>query len=212
MIVFFVVRLGLYSFFGGLKLLFFFCLRSRCLVCGLIVISWTTAGDGTTETQTFDIIQETIATQDIRRKLGTKKEFHVKMEEIANKDDGKLIVALMDIDDLGSYLFSNNNKHELAEKEVLKIEKEIIELFGILGNDNNNDGGNDKDKHFFGYKLTSGDEFGLIIYDSKDFNKCLIPGHDVLETLLLRIRDNCHVTVFIRYCKFIDDDLRMCDD
>ena len=65
--------------------------------------------------------------------------------------------------------------------------------------------------HFFGYKLTD-DEFGLIKNVSKYFNKCLIPGHEVLETLLLKMRDNDNVTVLIGYCKLIDDDLCMIDN
>ena len=51
----------------------------------------------------------------------------------------------------------------------------------------------------------------MIIYDSRN-DDVIIPGHDVLETLLFGIRDNCNVTVSIGYSKLIDDDLLMSDD
>ena len=137
-------------------------------------------------------------------KLGNKSQFDEKLDEIASGDDRDWIIAVMDIDDLGTFLFANDNKREAAEAQVLKIENEILELFDIMG------GNYDK---YFGYKLTSGDEFGLVIYDSrKDIENCIIPGHDVLEMLLYRIQDNCDVTVSIGYSKLIDDDLKMSDE
>ena len=72
-------------------------------------------------------------------------------------------------------------------------------------------GGSNSGK-YFGYKLTSGDEFALIVCDSRKDPQCILPGHDVLEMLLYRIHDNCDVTVSIGYTKLIDDDLRMSDD
>ena len=104
-----------------------------------------------------------------------------------------------------NFTHPNNNKREMGEKQVLKIEKEILQLFSIID-------GNESNNHCFGYKLTGGDEFGLIVYDPRDESKCIVSGHYILEMLLFRIEDNCDVTVSIGYSKLIDDDLCMSDD
>ena len=51
---------------------------------------------------------------------------------------------------------------------------------------------NDIIKHnkYFGYNLSSGDEYGLILHDCKDRNICYVPAYEILNQLLYEIRLN----------------------
>lgn len=139
-----------------------------------------------------------------KRRLGTKKEFEEKIQEIANKEDKDWVVAVMDIDDLGEFLFQHGNDRALVKPEIVKLETAMVELF--------NDIEYSTESHYFGYNLTNGDEYGIILYDSKDISKCCVSAYDVLEGLRLRICDKCAFTVSIGYSRIIEDDLGMPDD
>ena len=136
-------------------------------------------------------------------KLGNKEEFDAKMQKIANDEDYEWVVAIMAIDDFSEFIFSNDN-------EITKMEKEMYHLFDVYGN------GNFKNTmKYFGYKYkTSRDDatFGLILYDSKDTNKCFVPAHEMLETLKEEISMKCGFTVSIGSSRLIENDCAMADD
>ena len=122
------------------------------------------------------------------KKMGSKEEFEKKMQDIANNEDYEWIAAIIAIDDYGAFVFSIDNCKEVVLKEIDKMEKEMYHLFAIYGNGNNIN----TMKHF-GFDLARGDEFGLILYDSKDSSKCLVPGHETIETLKEELMVKCHL-------------------
>ena len=145
------------------------------------------------------------------QKLGNKNDFDSKMKEIANNEDYEWIAAIMDIDEFDTFLFENSNNKQIIKNELNKVEKEIFYLFTIYGNDiiiNSNN----YNKKYYGYKLSQSGHFGLILYDSKDANKCFVPGHEILETLKEEISFKCKFTVSIGSSKLIEDDLGMSDE
>ena len=133
------------------------------------------------------------------------------MKEIANNEDYEWIVAIMAIDDYESFCFASGNSKEVVTKEIDKMEKEMYHLFDIYGNGNIN-GKNKGAMKYFGYKLARIAEYGLILYDSKDRNKCFIPGHEIVETLKEEISMKCQFTVSVGSARLIEDDLGMTDD
>ena len=114
----------------------------------------------------------------------------------------------MDIDDLGTLLFENNDDRLSVATEINKLETTMIELFNDLDFGKTEKG----DLNYFGFNLTDGDEYGIILNDSKDINKCFVSAHDVLEGLRIRICSKCSFTVSIGYSRIIEDDLGMPDD
>ena len=152
------------------------------------------------------------------RKLGNKEEFDIKMQEIANNEDYEWVVALMEIDDFTSFVFLNNSNKEIILAEKNKIDKEIFHLFNVYGNGNGNGNGNGTNKNdsiYFGYKWRGnegGDTFGLILYNSKDRNKCLVSAIDLIESLKDEIRQECSFTVSIGCSKLEESDLGIADD
>ena len=138
------------------------------------------------------------------RRLGTKEEFDLKLQEIANSEDENWIIAIMDIDDLGQFLFENDNDRTKAKPQIDKLETAMIDLFDVLdyGKDKNS-----KDKRYFGYNMTDGDEYAMILYDSKNLDECLVDAHDMLEGLRSRIAEKCQFTVSIGYSRIVDNDL-----
>ena len=139
-------------------------------------------------------------------KLGNKEEFESKMKEIANNEDYEWIFGLMEIDDFELFIFNNNNNKEIIENEMKKIENEMFHLFDIFGNKKNA-------IKYLGYKLNvHSSKYGLILYDSKDRNKCFIAAHSITETLSSEIRMKCAFSVSIGSSRLIEDDLGMIDD
>ena len=141
------------------------------------------------------------------QKFGNKEEFDAKMQEIANNEDFDWIVAVVSIDDFGAFFYSNNNNSEKISQEITRIEKEIYHLFDIYGNSMNKN-----EMKYFGYNLSNRGEFGVILYDSKNTNKCFIPAHELIETLKEEIAIKFNFTVSIGSSRLIDDDLGMSDD
>ena len=141
-------------------------------------------------------------------KLGTEKEFHAKMKEIANNENYDWVSAVMDIDDLELFMFSNDNNKGTLGLEIEKIAQEMENLFNIYGNMSNIENG----KKYYGYKLNDSGQFGMILHNSKDRNKCFVPAHIIIETLKDEIGIKCPFTVSIGCCGLIEDDLGMCDD
>ena len=138
-------------------------------------------------------------------KLGSKEEFDKKMQEIANNENYDWVVAMMQIDDFDSFVFLNNNNQEIIKTEVEKIETEMSNLFDIYGN-----GMHTK---YFGYNLsTDGSKIGMVLYDSKDSSKCLVPAHDLLEALKEEINSKSRLTVSIGCSRLNENDLGMSFD
>ena len=145
--------------------------------------------------------------------LGTQEEFDAKMQEISNNEDYEWIVAMMVIDDFEEFLFLNNGDKQVVSKRVHQVEQEIYHLFDIYGN-----GTNKNEMKYFAYKLSAGSGcggtgiFGLVLYDSKDVNKCFVPAHEILETLKEEINMKYKFTVSIGSSRLVEDDLGMMDD
>ena len=136
--------------------------------------------------------------------LGNKEEFDTKMQEIANNEDYEWMIALLEIDDFSSFVFLNNDNKHFISKEKSKIAMEMYDLFNVYGGSN-----------YFGYKWNGnegGDTYGMILYDSKDANKCLITAIDLIEALKDEIKQKCPFTVSIGCGKLEQDDLGMTDD
>ena len=147
----------------------------------------------------------------VMNKLGNKEEFESKMKEIANNEEYEWIFAKMEIDDFDLFVFNNNNNKEIIDKEIKKIEKEMFHLFDIFGNGSNNN--NKNEIKYFGYKLNvNGSQYGLILYDSKDRNKCFVAAHSIIETLSSEIGMKCSFSLSIGSSRLIEDDLGMIDD
>ena len=144
-------------------------------------------------------------------KFGTTEEFDLKMQEISNNEDYDWIASIMAIDDFDEFKFANQDNEDVIRKEIDKMETEMFHLFDIYGN-----GTNKNEMKYFGYHFKSrnvnGGEFGLILYDSKDRNKCYLPAHEILETLKEEISMNRLFTVSIGCSRLIEDDLGMMDD
>ena len=145
--------------------------------------------------------------QEPQKRLGSKEEFDSKMKSIANNEDYDWTAAIIDIDDFDAFLFSNNNNKDVTAKEMDKIEQEMYHLFNIYGNDHNK-----IETKYFGYKLSDGGHFGMILYDSKDRNKCYVAAHEIVETLKEEIGIKCKFTVSIGASRPKEDDLGMSDD
>ena len=144
------------------------------------------------------------------KKFGTTEEFDAKMQEISNNENYEWIAAIMAIDDFDEFLFANQESKDVITKEIDKLEKEMYHLFDIYGNNTNK-----KEMKYFGYHLknrNTNSEFGLILYDSKDRNKCYVPAHEILETLKEEICMKCLFTVSIGCSRLIEDDLGFSDD
>ena len=153
--------------------------------------------------------KQTQQPQSESRKLGRNKEFESKMQEIANNEDYNWMIAIVEIDDWDllptSQNNNNNNTNDTQTIAIDKLEKEIFHLFDIYGNEN--------EAKYFGYKLNQrSGQFGLILYDSKDLNKCLIPAHEIIETLKEEISMKYQYTLSIGCSRLIEDDLGMSDD
>ena len=66
---------------------------------------------------------------------------------------------------------------------------------------------------YFGYILNSNNsEFGMILYDSKNVNKCLIPAHEIIESIKEEIAIKFEFTVSIGTSRLNEDDFGMSDD
>ena len=151
-----------------------------------------------------------------QKRFGRKKEFESKMQEISNNEDYNWMIAIVEIDDWDLFLISqNNNDHNNSDNnnqtmvtaEINKLEKEIFHLFGIYGNESENE------PKYFGYKLNErSGQFGLVLYDSKDINKCVVPAHEIIETLKEEISMKYQYTLSIGCSRLIEDDLGMSDD
>ena len=128
------------------------------------------------------------------RQLGSKEEFDLKLQEIANEEDENWIVSVMDIDDLGQFLFENDNNRLKVKPEIDKLEEIMIDLFDALDYGQNK---NSENKRYFGYNMTDGDEYSMILYDSNNLDDCIISGHDILEALRSLIEEKCSCTVSI---------------
>ena len=115
----------------------------------------------------------------------------------------------MAIDDYSAFLFSNDNNKQVVAREIEKMIKEMHHLFDIYGNGRNI---NEMQLQYFGYNLDRVGEFGLILYDSKDRNKCYVPAHEIIETLKEEISMKCEFTVSIGSSRLIEDDLGMSDE
>ena len=145
--------------------------------------------------------------QQRQAKLGGRKEFDKKMQEIANNEDYQWMIAIMEIDDFDLLLVSLNNDKKTLILEIGKLEKEMFHLFDIYGNSNGNK------MKYFGYSLNDNTgRFGIILYDSRDSNECLVPAHEIIETLKEEISIKCQFTVCIGCSRLIEDDLGMADD
>ena len=83
------------------------------------------------------------------RRLGSKEEFDLKLQDIANEDEN-WIVSVMDIDDLGQFLFENDDRLKV-QPEILKLEEIMIDLFSALDYVKHKDS---QDKRYFGYNMT----------------------------------------------------------
>ena len=127
----------------------------------------------------------------IYKELGTKEDFLSKMKEMAVKEDDKWFACIMDLDNFGNLMFENNYKEEIAKMAKKEVVNEVITLFKVLGGFN---------KYYFAYKLTDGDEFGLIICNRND-EVLVVNGHELLLHLRNNIEQNCKVTVSIGYAK-----------
>ena len=158
-------------------------------------------------TETIDAKEQKDDMSDVIDKLGSKDELDAKMIEIASDEESSKdwIVALMSIDESENDN-NDNGREQLQTEHRDKVEKEILKLFGIFDHGNKKD-----DMKYFGYKLSGGDVFGMILFDLEDDSKC-IPGHDLLEILLDNIKNNCSFTVSIGYSKLMDDDLGLTDE
>ena len=143
------------------------------------------------------------------KKFGTQKNFDAKMQEIANNENQDWVVAVMTIDDFNSFVFSKNNDKQAIKLEIDKLEKEIYHLFDIYGNEINKDTNEIK---YYAYDINHCGQYGVILYDSKDMNKCFIPAHEILETLKEEVAIKFEFTVSIGCSRLIEDDLGMTDD
>ena len=162
----------------------------------VIYLSYVNPNNTSDEKENLDEKTKQQAQTQPKEKLGNKKEFDLKMKKIANNEDYEWIAAIMDIDEFDSFVFENNNNKQIIENEMGKLEKQIIHLFNIYGNNNDHDS-----NKYFVCKLSDSGHFGLILYDSKDLNKCLVPAHEILETLKEEIGSS----------ELIEDDLGMSD-
>ena len=128
------------------------------------------------------------------------------MKEIARSrnDDGNWVAAIMDVDDMGSFLFANNNNRDVAKREIEKIGMEMIDLFDMLGGGDDNV---DNDEMYFGYNLSNGDEFGMILRDNH-----ILPAHEIIHILMCNIKDNTQVTVSIGFSKLMQGTMEIADE
>ena len=142
------------------------------------------------------------------KKFGTQEEFDSKMKEIANDENYEWFAALMSIDDFSSFVFSKEDNKKVIKSEMEKLEKEMYHLFDIYGN-----GSSKNEQKYVGYRLNNNSgKFGLILYDSKDVNKCFIPAHELMETIKEEIASKWEFTVSIGSSRLHEDDLGMSDD
>ena len=147
--------------------------------------------------------------QEATKTFGTKEEFDGKMKEIANNEDYNWIAAIMEIDNLETFLFNHNRNNSMNSNIIAtQIEKEMYDLFDIYGN-----GINKNEQKYFGYALKNRNgTFGMILYDSKDIDKCFLPAHELIETLKEEIAIKFDFTVSIGSSRLIEDDWGMSDD
>ena len=149
--------------------------------------------------------------QRVVAKIGTKEEFNDKMKRIANNDDYDWVVAMMAIDDFESFVFSNIDNKEVVTKEIDKMTQEMFYLFDIYGNRTAIADTTEIIK-YCAFESNHDGEFGLILYDSKDINKCYVPAHEILATLKEEICIKCQFTVSIGCSRLTEDDLGIMDD
>ena len=139
---------------------------------------------------------EKTGSKSIYSELGNQSDFFIKMKEIAHKEDDTWFACIMDLDDFGTLMWQNDDIDEIEREKIAKESKkevvnELLSLFKALGGFN---------KYYFGYKLTDGDEFGIIVCNRKNDN-LIVNGHEILEILREKIEKNCKVTVSIGYAK-----------
>ena len=135
------------------------------------------------------------------KQLGNQQEFDDKMKQIANNEDYDWILAMIQIDDFDPFVYLN---------EMNKIEKEMYLLFDMYGNSVN-----ENEYKYYGYKLNNYGNvgaFGMILWDSKDREKCYVPAHVIIDALNDEIKTKCSFTVSIGCSRPEEDDLGMTDD
>ena len=127
--------------------------------------------------------------------LGDLKEFETRLKKIVIDEDCNWIMALLDGDNMGDY--KDTHGVDATQKEIDKIGNEIIRLVLIFGKDIIN-----------GYKLSGGDEFGLIIKN----NNNTLPGKDIIRVLIENVESNCCVTISVGFSYLDVENEEMVDE
>ena len=123
-------------------------------------------------------------------KLPNKKHFDKKAKEIADSNDTRYVLALLDGDNIGKY--KKEHGDVAAANQVRVIGKEISKLSRIFGD------------LCFGYKW-GGDEYALLILNNnvKEWNL----SEYIINTLMDNVRSECKVTISVGYTNLGEDEL-----
>lgn len=125
--------------------------------------------------------------------LGDKQSFDEKMKEMVMNEDNKWILGIIDADNMGD--FKDEKGKVFANNEIIKIGNEILKMSNILGKE-----------YCLGYKLSGGDEFGIIIHES---DNSILPGKDIIQTLIDNVSFNSQVTISVGFSKLDIDNEEM---
>ena len=130
--------------------------------------------------------------------LSSEALFNSKTKEIANNQNTNWILAIIDGDNVGA--FKNKNGIEATGDVMNDVGFQIIKICNVFENT------------CFGYKLGSGDEFGMIIYDKNiddnDDVSSTFSSRDIIQMLLENVRYNCKLTVSVGYTRLSTDELK----